>query len=676
MVGMAERLSVLDAAFLAVEGPSRPMHVGWVAVFDPPAESRSPGFDELFEHIAGRLGLAPHFRQRLAGVPLGLHDPVWVDDAEFDVSEHLLPAAGRDLDALVDGVLSSPLPRDRPLWQIAIADDLPGGRIALIGKMHHCMVDGTAVVELGNLLLDADPEAWREPTAPPGTRPAPVPSPVSRLGRALAERAGDGAALVLAPVRVATSPRRLRGLPGAASAGARTLAHAVLPPAPRSELNRPGSAGRRLVRHTRSLDDIRAIRRRFRVTPNDVVLAACAGALRRCWLRRGEPPQPLKAMVPSDVRSVQDVPGRGNRISFVFVGLPCGEPDPVERLRAVGRATEQRQRDREAEQLDVAFPGPGAGAAADPAGARPRVRPSAAVQPHDLERGRTGRAALPARLPPSRGAFRGPARRPPRAVDRRRDRRPQSVLRHHGRPGDRARRRGARRRPRRRDRRAARRGALGVALQAPRASAGNGQHRVGARVAAAAGKRRTGPVSAALCSVDGDIRRQRRTARLAARACSVDVIAGSRGESPALTAISAVNAGSAARKPRRPALTGPTGPSPRCRRSSAGSAGPPTERAALARRRMPREQGISPMVRAPAPDLPSQPWQSRATWPSGATRTTSPLGPSRSPRQLRRRDARDGDSRRGLRPLLRRRAASPRRGVPASRWPPSKSSSC
>ena len=108
------------------------------------------------------MGRAPRYRQRLAGVPLALHDPVWVDDAGFDPSAHLLRGDGEDLSALVDSVLSAPLPRDRPLWEITIAADLPGGRIALVGKMHHCMVDGAAVVELANLILDADPDGWRE----------------------------------------------------------------------------------------------------------------------------------------------------------------------------------------------------------------------------------------------------------------------------------------------------------------------------------------------------------------------------------------------------------------------------------------------------------------------------------------------------------------------------------
>jgi WS/DGAT/MGAT family acyltransferase len=351
----AERLSALDASFLAVEGPTAPMHVGWVALFDPPESEPRPGFGELFEHIAGRLGRAPRYRQRLAGVPLGLHDPVWVDDAGFDPAEHLLRARDGDLDALVDAVLSSPLRRDRPLWEMWIADDLPDGRVALVGKMHHCMVDGAAVVELGNLLLDAEPDAGSETGGEPAWSPAPVPSAGERMARAAVERAGDGAALVLAPARQVISPRRLRALPGVARRGARTLAQLALPPAPSSPLNVRGSARRHHVRITRPLDGIRSVRRRFGVTPNDVLLASCAGALRRVAELRGETPQPLKAMVPADVRSSRDAAGTGNRISFVFVTLPCDEADPVERLVAVNRATAQRRRDGAAEDLDAAF---------------------------------------------------------------------------------------------------------------------------------------------------------------------------------------------------------------------------------------------------------------------------------------------------------------------------------
>jgi diacylglycerol O-acyltransferase len=352
----AERLSALDASFLAVERPQAPMHVGWVAQFDPPERGGPPTFAELFAHIAGRLERAPRYRQRLAGVPLGLHDPVWVDDAEFDPARHLRHATGEDVDALADRVFSTPLPRDRPLWEMWIHDEAPGGRIALVGKAHHCMVDGVAAMQLADLMLDRDAG---EPAAHGGDGwcPAPWPSPAERLGEAVADRAADGAAVALAPLRLATSPARVVALPGAMARGVRTLAHTVLPPAPSSPLNRPGSGRRHHVRMTRPLEDVRAVRKRFGVTPNDVLLAACAGALRRFQARRGEEPRPLKAMVPADVRSGEDAPGSGNRISFLFIELPCREADPVARLRAVHRATAQRRRDGEAEDVDAALRG-------------------------------------------------------------------------------------------------------------------------------------------------------------------------------------------------------------------------------------------------------------------------------------------------------------------------------
>jgi WS/DGAT/MGAT family acyltransferase len=340
-----ERLSALDASFLAVEGPASPMHVGWVAAFDPPERGRRPSFDELLAHIGGRMGRAPRFRQKLAGVPLGVHDPVWVDDAAFDPAAHLLRADGGDLDAVVDTVLSTPLRRDRPLWEITVADGLEDGRFAMIGKMHHCMVDGAAVVELGNLLLDPEPAGRR--FGRHEWEPAPAPTPGARLGRAIADRIGDAAALAVAPARLAS--------PGRVARGARTLAHVMLPPARSSLLNQPGSARRHHVRVTRPLSEVRAVRRRFSVTPNDVMLAACAGALRRFVERRGEVAAPLKVMVPADVRSSEDAAGTGNRISFVFLELPCHEPDPVRRLQRVGAATERRRRDGEADDLDAAF---------------------------------------------------------------------------------------------------------------------------------------------------------------------------------------------------------------------------------------------------------------------------------------------------------------------------------
>jgi diacylglycerol O-acyltransferase / wax synthase len=328
-----ERLSPLDASFLAVESPLAPMHIGWVASFDPPADGPATA-EELIEHIAARMENAHRYRQKLADVPLGVHDPVWVDDPDFDPARHLHVADGD----VVDEVLSSPLPRDRPLWEMWVSGDPP----RLVGKAHHCMVDGLAVVELGNLLLDSAPDA---PHRLEGHwEPAPEPTPGQRLGRAIADRIGETAGLLATPLRLASN---VRALPGTA----RMVGHTLLPPAPPSPLNRHGSGRRHHTRVTRTLDELRTIRRAFGVSPNDVVLAACAGALHHFL---DEPPA-LKVMVPADVRSVDDAAASGNRISFVFLELPTREPDPLARLRAIRRATEQRRRDEEADRLDDAF---------------------------------------------------------------------------------------------------------------------------------------------------------------------------------------------------------------------------------------------------------------------------------------------------------------------------------
>src|SRR4051812_18356764 len=150
------------------------MHVGWAALFAPPEVGSSPTFDDLREHIAARLGRAPRYRQKLTEVPLGVGDPVWIDDPEFDLERHVRRVPVRDFQKAIDDVLSVPLRRERPLWELWIADRLDDGRIGTIGKVHHCMVDGIAAVELSTLILDASPEppperdewhALREPAA-------------------------------------------------------------------------------------------------------------------------------------------------------------------------------------------------------------------------------------------------------------------------------------------------------------------------------------------------------------------------------------------------------------------------------------------------------------------------------------------------------------------------------
>jgi WS/DGAT/MGAT family acyltransferase len=322
-----KRLTALDASFLEVESRTAHMHVGWAALFAPPEVGPSPTFDDLREHIAARVGRAPRYRQKLTEVPLGVGDPVWIDDPEFDLDRHVRRVPVRDFQKAIDDVLSVPLRRDRPLWELWIADRLDDGRIGTIGKVHHCMVDGIAAVELSTLMLDASPEPPPERDEWHALR---APAALELATDAIAARAAQAARLARLPLRVARRPAL--GIDTAA----RVLraARSSLRPARPTPLNDAISSRRHLGRVRRPLDQLRAVKREHGATINDVLLAAAAGGLRRILLARGEQPVPVKAMVPVSVRDDQG--GElGNRISFVFVDVPCDEPDPEVRLARV-----------------------------------------------------------------------------------------------------------------------------------------------------------------------------------------------------------------------------------------------------------------------------------------------------------------------------------------------------
>ncbi len=341
-----ERLSALDASFLTAETPSAHMHVGWAAMFDPPVDAPAPTFEELREHIAARMCRASRYRQRLAPVPFGVHDPVWVDDEDFDIDHHVLHADSPDFGAVADAAMSSSLERSRPLWEIWVADRLSDGRIGIVGKAHHCMVDGLAAVELAALLLDPTPQA---PAAGGDSwRPARAPSAAELLAHGLADRVRGQLDLLRLPGRVLASPRRRLGATATdARRAALALTHSLGTPAPPSRLDAPSSPLRRLGTFSRPLDDLRAIKERHGTTINDVVLAACAGGMRRYLERHGDQPQRLKAMVPVTMRASDAVSELGNGISFIFLGLPCDEPDPLRRLRIVNKVTVERKRSGE-----------------------------------------------------------------------------------------------------------------------------------------------------------------------------------------------------------------------------------------------------------------------------------------------------------------------------------------
>ncbi len=328
------------------------MHVGWAAVLDPPEVGPRPSFQELRDHIASRLPRAPRYRQALRRVPFGLSAPVWVDDPDFDLDRHVFLAESGRLNEIVDACMSEPLERDRPLWQMLIAPRLDDGRVALVGKAHHCMVDGIAAVELGSLLLDPTPDP--PPTTPDTWWPEPGPGTLELLLRGVADVVGDGLRLASIPARVLASPRLAGEVLGRGRRAAGALADSARPARFVRVLNRPITPSRHLGYLTRPIDDLLRIKREHAVKLNDVVLAVATSAVRRFLSDHGERPVAVKAMVPVSVRSEAEDDALGNRISFMFIDLPCEEPDPVRRVNEIyGETNERKRRDTPAGGDDV-----------------------------------------------------------------------------------------------------------------------------------------------------------------------------------------------------------------------------------------------------------------------------------------------------------------------------------
>jgi diacylglycerol O-acyltransferase / wax synthase len=353
------QLSSLDAQFLNVESARVYGHVAFLGVYDP---STAPGgrldAASVTRLLQERLHLLPPLKWRLMPVPLRLDLPYWVEDPEFDLEFHLretaLPAPGddRQLAETVQRVFGRPLDRGRPLWEIYVIHGLSGGRVALLTKIHHALVDGLSGNEIMAAILDLEPAGRVIDPAPPAEGHAPpLPGDPQMLLRGLR-------GLPRQPVRALRSlPSTLASLtdlPGAnALPGVPTLSHVysrvrrtlgaeestgVLEVTkarpPRTPFNGPISAHRRFAFGSLSLDVIRQVRRTFGVTLNDVVVALCTGAVREWLLERDAlPADPLVAMIPMSVRRRDERGTFGNRISMMVVPVPTHVADPAARLR-------------------------------------------------------------------------------------------------------------------------------------------------------------------------------------------------------------------------------------------------------------------------------------------------------------------------------------------------------
>ncbi len=340
-----ERLSALDASFLYLERPAMHMHVAGLSVLDP--STRPDGrlrFEDVEAVLASRMRLAPRLRQKVKMVPFGLALPVWVDDAAFDLGFHVrraaLPSPGgrNELAEQVQRILSRPLDRSKPLWELYVIEGLEDGHVATLMKAHHAMIDGLSGMHLTAALFDLSPEPRDEP-ATPAWEPDAEPSSTELFELATGSLVAHPVQAVMAGVDALRNSPALAALEaGAVLGGLRSIfGMGSRPPSPFDVRIGPN---RRFAITEAPLQRFKDIKDRLGGTVNDAVLTAVGGALYRVLRERKERTRgrTLRVMIPVSVQGGRDA-ALGNRVAPAFVDLPVGAMGPKRRLSLVREGT-------------------------------------------------------------------------------------------------------------------------------------------------------------------------------------------------------------------------------------------------------------------------------------------------------------------------------------------------
>lgn len=335
-------LSGLDAAFLYLEAAGTPMHVGSVMLIELPNKRGYDFRTALLAHLADRLPRAPVLRRHLQVAPLGLGHPMWSEAADINLPAHVRrrKLAGKGghaaLMKLVGKLHAEVLPRDRPMWEFVVIDNVEPGVIALYSKIHHALLDGQGGIALAQALLDIE----AKPT--PRVALATASAPSARLRqRDLAKTATRSSVRQFSNLlRALPATLKLAGNWKQALGTVGSLRDNLLL-APRTVFNQQIGPGRSFGAASLSVDEVKRVARGFGVSLNDVVMAACAGALRELLLSVDKlPKKSLVAAMPVSLREAgnQDV---DNQVSMVQCTLATHLADPVERLLAIKASTAQ-----------------------------------------------------------------------------------------------------------------------------------------------------------------------------------------------------------------------------------------------------------------------------------------------------------------------------------------------
>ena len=349
-----EFMSPVDVAWLSMEEPTNLMMVNAVMAFDQPID-----MDRIRQVLEYRWLRYGRFRQRIVRPPVPFLRPYWEDDPHFNLDLHLhriaLPAPGDHgaLQDLVSDLMSTPLDFSRPPWQFYVIEGYGSG-CAIMGRLHHCLADGMALVAVLLSMTDFRPDAPLVPGEPVGELPdSGVLGGLTRdLGRtASAIRSLAGRAASEARAALGDGDRAVElGEMGAGMglAAGRLLARSA---DPRTRLKgKLGVMKRAAWSHAIPLDDIKLIKNALGGTVNDVLVTAVSGGLRRYLVAAGDDVSQLefRAAVPVNLRTDSDGGKLGNKFGLVFLTLPVSIEEPLMRLTEVRRRMQDLKRSAEA----------------------------------------------------------------------------------------------------------------------------------------------------------------------------------------------------------------------------------------------------------------------------------------------------------------------------------------